>query len=329
MKRVIFLGDNDLLRQVYSPEARQRVEEVAEMLEPPVIPNEIDLHLDRLGEADAILTTWGMPLLSEQQLRALPRLQAVFYAAGSVRMFAGPLLERGAVVSSAWMGNAVPVAEFTMAQTLLAMKGYFRNRREFRGPEDFAGAYRGPGAFGETVALLGAGAIGRKVIELMAPLRMHILVFDPFLTVEEAAELGVAKVSLEEAFERAFVVSNHLADVPETIKLLKGSLFRRMRPGAVFINTGRGRTVDEGELCAVFAERADLTALLDVTYPEPPEEGAAIYSLPNVQLSTHIAGSINGEVALLGEIAADEFVAWAQGRPLQYAVTRERLATMA
>ncbi len=135
--------------------------------------------------------------------------------------------------------------------------------------------------------------------------------------------------TLEEAFQRGLVVSNHLANVPETRGLLTGKLFSKMREGATFINTGRGATVVEADLIEVFRERADLTALLDVTDPEPPEPGSPLYDMPNVHLTSHIAGSIGDEVVRMADYAIEEFLAWEQGHPLRYAVTREMLPTMA
>src|SRR5580700_9873175 len=136
-----------------------------------------------------------MPLLEDRHLDQMPALKALFYAAGSVRAFAEPLLDRGITVVSAWQANAIPVAEFTLAQILLAAKGYFRNSREFRSPADFRTAFRGHGNFGETVSILGAGAIGRKLIYLLHPFHLRLLVFDPFLPAGAAAELKVECVS--------------------------------------------------------------------------------------------------------------------------------------
>lgn len=156
-----------------------------------------------------------------------------------------------------------------------------------------------------------------------------MLVFDPFLSVENAAKLGVEKVTLEEAFACGQVVSNHLANVPETKGLLRTHHFHAMPKNAVFLNTGRGATVMESDLVNVLEQRPDLTALLDVTDPEPPLVDSAFYRLPNVFLSSHIAGSIGGEVNRIADTVIDEFLAWQHGKPLRYAVTLEMLTTMA
>ncbi len=329
LKKAAFFGQTDQLKRVYKHGRWEQVAAATELYPHIVSAAEFDTHVPHLQDLEVIFSTWGMPALTPTQIEQLPRLQAVFYAAGSVQGFARPFLERGVLVVSAWAANAVPVAEFTLAQILLAGKGYFTNTREYKSQSSRSRAYTGPGNFGETVALLGCGQIGRAVNALLQPFHLRAVVFDPFLTAEAAQLMGVTKVSLEEAFSQGMVVSNHLANLPETRGMLQGKHFRQMRPHATFINTGRGQTVAEDEMCAVLQDRPDLTALLDVTHPEPPAEGSALYALPNVQLTTHIAGSIGDEVVRMADYMLSEFQAWEQGLEMRYAVTREMLSTMA
>ena len=137
----------------------------------------------------------------------------MFYAAGSVQSFARPLLARGITVASAWRANAVPVAEFALGADFAVLQRLFPKpaRISSRGK-----AFRGPGNYGETVALLGRGAIGGVLVGLLRPFHLKLIVYDPFLTEDAALELGAERVTLEDAFMRGFVVSNHLADKPET-----------------------------------------------------------------------------------------------------------------
>ncbi|MCX6360116.1 MAG: hydroxyacid dehydrogenase [Armatimonadetes bacterium] len=319
-----------LVDRVYGPDRLKRIEAMTGRSPLHIEPAEVRARLDELAGVEMILSTWGMPRLEAADLDRLPRLRAVLYAAGSAQPFAGPLLERGVAVSSAWRANAVPVARTVLAQTLLALKGYFRNVREYRAdPAIWQQAFMGPGSCGETVALLGAGAVGCAVLDLLRPMGLRLFVFDPFLTTEKAASLGVEKVTVAEAFAQGFVVSNHLADKDEVAGLIDARLLRSMRPGACFINTGRGRTVNETDLAAVMAERTDLTALLDVTHPEPMPPGSPLWRLPNVQVSTHLAGAIQGEVGLLGERMLDELGRLLRGEPLQDAVTLAMLPVLA
>ncbi|XHR26721.1 MAG: hydroxyacid dehydrogenase [Chthoniobacteraceae bacterium] len=329
LKKAAFFGGCRETELVY---AQGRFDKVARITD--LYPHIVDLdhfaeHAAALRDVEVIFSTWNMPVLTPAHLDQLPALKIVFYAAGTVQYFASPFLERGITVVSAWKANAIPVAEFTASQIVLAMKGYFRNVREYRGCHDHRKTFVGIGNFGETVAILGAGAIGRRVIKLLHPYQLRIVVFDPFLDPSDAARLGVEKVSLEEAFEKGYVVSNHIANLPETHRMLNGALFQRMRPDATFINTGRGITVDEPSMLEVLGRRPDLSALIDVTYPESPEPQSPLFTLPNVFLSSHIAGSMGDEVVRMADYCIEEFMAWEKGRPLHYAISLDMLKTMA
>lgn len=328
-KKAAFFGNPGAVDRVYGAGRKERASSLTKMFPAVVGLADFDSGTVPLEDLEVIFSTWGMPALTPRQLNQMPKLEAVFYAAGSVQPFARPFLERGLLVVSAWRANAVAVAEFTVAQILLANKGYFQNTQDCRRQSPWREARHGPGNYGETVSILGAGAIGRKLIRLLQPFGLEVLVFDPYLPDEEAARLGVEKVSLEEAFGRANVVSNHLANNSETVKMLNGPLLARLRDGATFINTGRGQTVQEEDLVRLLQERPSLTALLDVTDPEPPETDSPLYTLPNVHLTSHIAGAIGREVLRMADLCLDEFVAWQEGRPVQNAVTLAQLETMA
>jgi phosphoglycerate dehydrogenase-like enzyme len=329
VKRAAFFGPKDWIARVYGKGRRRKIGKLA-TLHPEVIDlANFEEHAASLREVQVIFSTWGFPSLTAAQLDRLESLEAIFYAGGTVQGFAQQYLERGITVVSAWRANAVPVAEFTLAQILLSAKGYFRHVREYKSPKIRRKAFKGRGIFGETIAILGAGAIGSRVIELLNPCNLRIIVFDPFLRPERAAALGVESVSLEAAFERAYVISNHLANLPETKGLLRGELFDRMRRDATFINTGRGETVDQESMIEVLRKRRDLTALLDVTFPEPAPDDSPLFEMPNVILSGHIAGSMNDELVRMADYCIEEYVAFLNNRPLRFAVSKAMLETMA
>ena len=97
----------------------------------------------------------------------------------------------------------------------------------------------------------------------------------------------------------------------------------------MFINTGRGAQVVEEDLVRALREEPDRTALLDVTWPEPPEADSPLWTMPNVILSPHIAGSMNNEIARMGAYMQREYEAFSEGRPCSWEVTLKRLETMA
>ena len=281
-----------------------------------------------------VFSTWGMPEVDAETLAGLPELEAVFYAAGSVKRFATPFLDRGVRVVSAWKANGRPVAEFSLAQILLAAKRWHANSEACRTP--FSQSDRGgealpvgPGVWETPVALLGFGAVGRLTAELLKPFSFDVRVVDPFVDAAVLAAHGARRATLEEAFASCEVVSNHLPDLPSLRGVFGRELFASMPHGATFLNTGRGAQVDEDALAAVLADRPDLTAVLDVTFPEPPAPGSPLYGLPNAVLSSHIAGSVGREVHRMAQSVMDEAEALLGGGQLQHEVTADMLASMA
>ena len=276
----------------------------------------------RFRNTEYVFSTWGMPQFSEDEIKdTLPSLKAVFYAAGSVQKFARPFLNCGIKVFSAWAANAVPVAEYTVAQIILANKGFFSSSRLAKTGDRQAATQNSrayPGNYSVKIGIIGAGMIGKLVIRMLKQYNLEALVFDPFLPDATAAELGVEKVSLETIFKECQVVSNHLANNAQTQGMLGGKLFESMLPNATFINTGRGAQVVENDLIEALKNRSDLTAVLDVTFPEPPTEDSELYTLPNCILTPHIAGSAGKEVRRMGDYMRREYQSFLKNEPCKY-----------
>jgi phosphoglycerate dehydrogenase-like enzyme len=330
MKAAFFTGGNPSIREdridsVFARGRQEIISELCELYPVRITPENFDDHAANLVDVEVIFSTWGMPKLSSGQLDRLPDLKAVFYAAGSVKSFASPLLDRGIKLSSAAAMNAIPVAEFCLAQILLSCKRYFANSTSCRN-KVFSPEIVGLGNYGETVALIGAGAVARHLLTLLRPFNLRIIAVANDLTADTARDLGIAElVSIEEAFERAYVISNHLPNLPSLYKVITARHFESMRSGATFINTGRGAQVDEQGLADVFSRRSDLTAMLDVTDPEPPSPDSSLFNLPNILFSAHIAGSKNDERIRLADCVIAEFRRFAQGLPLRHEISPEML----
>ena len=322
------------VQSVYTQKITARLKQEAGLVTDVYINRDnIDRFLSAARGADAAFSTWSMPEFSKEEIAYyFPNLKAVFYSAGSVKSFALPFLESGVRIFSAYAANAVPVAQYTAAQIVLANKGFFLNcnpagRLQYAAfAQQFSHC---PGNYRAKVGLLGAGAIGRLVIKYLAPYDLDIFVYDPFLTEEAASSFGVKKASLDDIFETCGVISNHLADVPETKHLINDDLLRRMRPYTTLINTGRGAQLDEAARARRLEAEPTCCALLDVTDPEPPEEESPLYRLPNVFITPHIAGSSGGELVRMAEYMLEEFHLFAAGKPANYEITKEMLATMA
>jgi phosphoglycerate dehydrogenase-like enzyme len=315
---------------VFGRGRRERVAELCSLYPDVVTGATFAEHAPHLAEVEVIFATWGMPCFTPAQLAQLPALKAVFYAAGNVKAFAKPLLEHDIVLVSGWGINAIATTQLALSQVLLSCRGYFRSLRRYAATRDVRAAkdFWRAGAEGETIGVIGLGWIGKRLTGELRALGFRVLASDPFLSFERAAELGVEKVTLQDLFRRSYIVSNHIPDLPSTRQVLDAALFESMRDGATFINTGRGAQVIEADLVRVLTARPDLTALLDVTDPEPPAAESELWRLPNVVMSPHIGGTIGDEVTRLADAMIEEFTAWDAGKPLRYQVTREVFETM-
>jgi phosphoglycerate dehydrogenase-like enzyme len=330
MKKAALIGAPALLADVYPPAARGEIAGCYALR-----PGEIDgadwaAQAGELSEVEVLFATWGMPRLDADFLAAAPRLRAVFYAAGSVKGFATPGAERaGLVICSAVEANGVPVAEYSLAAILLSLKGFWgyqRQRPEDKFRRDAAVVH---GAYGSTVGLVSLGSIGRRLAAMLRSHEVNVLAYDPYLTPQTAEDLGVTPCELPGLFARSEVVSVHTPWLPETEKLIGAGLLGSMKRGATLINTSRGAVIDEDALCGVLRERSDLTAVLDVTHPEPPSADSPLRYLPNVVLTPHVAGSVGPEVERMGWWMVEEARRYLLGHPLQHQVAYGSLARRA
>lgn len=332
--KIIFLTENEgKCRAVYDEKILARLRKNSLSDETVYKKNDVLSNPKSFADTEIIFSTWGMPSFTKSEIKSyFPSLKYIFYAAGSVQKFARPFLESGIKVFSAWAANAVPVAEYTVAQIILANKDFFSQSRLMSvGQYDEARRRKGAhmGNYRKNIGIIGCGMIGSLVASMLKKYDLNILVYDPFLSDEKAEQLGVSTCSLKKLFSSCSVISNHLANNDATQGMLRYEHFSSMCRYATFINTGRGAQVVENELAKALSERPDLTALLDVTYPEPPEAEHPFYSLPNCFLTPHIAGSQGSEVVRMAEYMVEEYESCLSGKPCRYEVTLKMLETMA
>jgi phosphoglycerate dehydrogenase-like enzyme len=288
------------------------------------------LKSPRLEEVELLYTGWGAPRLDEPMLARLPGLRAVFHAAGTIKsLVSDAFWRRGIAVTSAYAANAIPVAEFAQAAIVLSLKGFWHYERAAQRDRAWPRFIEMPGVFRSTVGLVSLGAIGRLVVQHLKATELQIVAYDPYVTPDAAAALGVRMVSLEELFRVSDVVSLHAPLLPQTQGLITGALLDSMKPRATLLNTARGGLIREAELIEVLRRRTDLTAVLDVTSPEPPVPGSPLYELPNVVLTPHVAGSMGPECKRMGTAMAEETSRFLAGQPLRWSITRAQCERMA
>ena len=336
MKAIFLLNKKSNVDYVYSKESQERLKKLIDIdMNDIYCQEDLEANPEKFKDVEYIFSTWSMPGGDQPKDdfgRFMPKAKALFYAAGSVRYFAESYFKRNVRIFSAYAANAIPVAEYTVGQILLANKGFYQasllaKSGNYEKAHEISLAHCGN--YNSKIGIIGAGMIGKKVIELLKPYKLDIYAYDAFMSEERAEELGVKKVDLDTLFSECDVVSNHLANVPATIGILTKELFSKMKQSSTFINTGRGQQVDENGMLEVLKEREDICALLDVTIEEPPKADSELFKLPNVFLTPHIAGSQTNEVQRMSELIVDELERYLNGEECLYEITREKLEKMA
>jgi phosphoglycerate dehydrogenase-like enzyme len=313
------------------PEHLARLAELCEVLEPTAVES---LDTDRaaavLAEAEILLGHWGCTRLDEARLAQAPRLRMLAYAAGTVKDVVTPAtFERGILVTSGAAANAVPVAEYTVAVILLANKDAFVAAARMRDPNVLGGPRRHPvGNWGKRIGIVGASHVGRLVIELLAPYQLEVVVADPFLDAAGALALGARLVDLDELLATSDVVSLHAPALPETRHMIGAAQLAAMMDGAVLVNTARGSLLDHDALVAEVASRR-LTAVLDVTDPEPLPPDHPLLRLPGAWVTPHLAGSAGAELSRMAELVLEEIERYCTGRPPLHPVHEQDLRVIA
>ena len=163
--------------------------------------------------------------------------------------------------------------------------------REGRWAEGRPQLLKVPRLMGQTLGFIAFGRVARAVAERARPFGLRMLAHDPFLDELNISALGVEPASLSEVLSRSDFISMHLPATPEAVGFLKEQHFRQMKPNAIFINTGRGPTVNEPALIKALQEKWIAGAGLDVLQVEPAKPDNPLLKMPHVILSPHNASA--------------------------------------
>ena len=327
----LYILDGPSTDLIYGRQERADIDALMDIIAAPQTRESVSSEPAALAEAEIIFSGWGGPVMDSAFLAAAPKLRAFFYGAGSIRPYVTDAFwDRNIVITSAYAANAVPVSEYTLGAILLSLKNFWNFAAEAKHGRGWGDHKRTvPGAFNATVGLVSFGMIARMVCRHLRNFDLRCIVYDPFLSAADASAAGVEKCSLEEVFARADVVSLHTPQIPETEGMIRREHFAAMKTNATFINTARGAVVREREMIEVLRQRPDLSAVLDVCDPEPPQPDCGLFALPNVVMTPHIAGSMGPEIQRMGRYMVEELRRYMAGEPLRWQITREMAAKLA
>jgi len=328
----------ELVQRIERAEPRATVLFEPELLPPPRYPSDhagvAGFERDEAGERrwrellDRAEVLFGIPGESAEELARVVRehggvrwIQAMYAGAGQQVRAAGLTpeeLERVAVTSTSGV-HAGPLAEFAMLGLLAFTKDLPRLLRDKR--RRHWDHYPVRELAGQTLLVVGLGEIGMEVARQASCLGMHVI---GVRRRRGRRSKWVAEVhavdALPDLLPQADAVVATLPGTSATERLFDREMIGRMRPGAVFVNVGRGTVVDERALTEALLAGHLAGAALDVFATEPLPLDSALWDLPNVLLSPHTAALSAHENERIVELFADNLRRYLDGDPLRHRV---------
>lgn len=245
-------------------------------------------------DADAIMTSWGMPI-TEKIVAGLERCVVIGVSSVGVDMVdVEAATEAGIVVTNVpdifieEVGDHAMMLLLDSARMTPLMSQLGGRGEWFTGRPTLS---RRPRLFGQTLGLYGFGNVARCVARRAKPFGLHLIAYDPYVSELEITGLGVEPVGFNELLERSDFLSLHAPRNAETTHAINAAAFSRMKPTAILINTARGSLVDEGALVEALRSGQIAAAGLDVVENEPPSPDNPLFTMDNVVVTPHVASA--------------------------------------
>ncbi|HHV53849.1 MAG TPA: phosphoglycerate dehydrogenase [Firmicutes bacterium] len=281
--------------------------------------------LEIIGEYDGLIVR-SQTKVTEAVLTAGKRLRIVGRAGVGVDNIDVPAAtRRGILVVNAPEGNTIAAAEMTMALLLslarLVPQAYVSLVKERKWDRH---SFMGVQLQGKVLGIIGLGRIGTAVAKRAQAFEMRVLAYDPFVSAERAAELGVELAEVDRICEEADFITVHTPLTPQTKNLINRERIQRMKPTARLINCARGGIIDEEALKEALAAGKIAGAALDVFGKEPATD-SPLLDLPNVVATPHLGASTREAQVNVAVDVAEDFLRFVAGEPVRNPVNAPAL----
>src|SRR6202171_5041535 len=197
---------------------------------------------------------------------------------------------KGIIVMNTPFGNSITTAEHAITLMLALARQIPQADASTQAGKWEKNRFMGVEIPGKTLGIIGCGNIGAIVADRALGLRMKVIAYDPFLSPERAADLGVEKVDLEDLFRRVDFITLHTPLTEKTKNILDAKAIAKTRKGVRIINCARGGLIDETALRAALDSGHVAGAALDVFVTEPATENP-LFGQPNVICTPHLGAS--------------------------------------
>ena len=280
-----------------------------------------------IGEYDA-LAVRSETKVTADVLAAATNLKIIGRAGVGVDNIEVPVAsERGIIVVNSPEGNTMAAAEHTVAMLLALSRNISQANASLKDGKWERSKYMGVEVYNKALGVIGLGKIGREVAKRMQSFGMDVIAYDPFLSDESAAALGIEKVGLDALFSRSDYITLHLPKTKDTEKMLNDAAFAKMKNGVRIINVARGGIVDEAALLRAIESGKVAGAALDVF--EVEKDPAAIKLLVDCEkivTTPHLGASTEEAQEKVAVDIAEQIVDVLQGRPARSAVNMPAVA---
>jgi phosphoglycerate dehydrogenase-like enzyme len=293
----------------------------------------VDELAARVSEAEVLITGWGSARLTESVLARASHLKLVSHSAGSVKFLLDEkLFARGIRVTTAGAAMITPVSEMTAMMCLLMLRPVHKLDAAMRAGQSWAELKVvgvGDELSSQTVGIVGAGQIGKRVIQLLRAWDINVSVYDPYYTQEQAAAACVRRCeSLDDLLSSCRIITLHAPILPETKHMIGAAQLAKMRDGAILINTARAWLVDM-DVLATELKQGRISVATDVFDEEPLTPANPWRNMPNTFITPHIASYTHQAFRRQGRYAVEETQRFLRGDAMKWEVTASMLKTMA
>jgi len=272
-----------------------------------------------LPNYDGIVIRSGTKLTAEL-LEVATKLKVVARAGAGVDNVDIPVASRmGIAVENTPGGNTVTTGEHTFALMISLARNVPQGTAGIKDGE-WNRKLVGVEMMGKTLGLVGLGRVGSVVVNCAQGFKMRCIAFDPFISEDKAAELGVELVDLETVWAQSDFISVHTPLTEKTKHLISSDEFGKMKKGVRIVNCARGGIIDEDALLKSLDSGGVAGAALDVFENEPPDKEYALVKHKNVICTPHLGASTDEAQENVALAAARQMVAYAESGAIVNAV---------
>jgi D-3-phosphoglycerate dehydrogenase len=272
-----------------------------------------------IGEYDALVVR-SQTQVTKEIIAAATNLKIIGRAGVGVdNIDVEAATQRGIIVVNAPEGNMISAAEHTIAMMMSMSRNIPQANQSLKSGNWDRKTFTGVEVRNKTLGLVGLGRIGAEVAKRAQGMEMDILAYDPFISEERAAELGVTLASVEDIVRKADYISVHTPLTKETRNIIDKTELDMVKPGVRIINCARGGIINEEALAEAVSSGKVASAAIDVFVNEPPT-GSPLLEQDNIIVTPHLgASTLEAQVNVAVEVA-EQIINFKNGLPVKNAI---------